>query len=265
MDDSTPHSDADLDPDTAPIDDPAIVALLDFEPVPRRFEREDGWTPALQRLFIAHLALLGSPGKACDALGKRRSGIDKLAKSKGAESFREAWNRAVELAQERTARSIAEEHAGVADIKLPFVDHRRKSAPAPAGPLPGQVRNEYGEWEDEASIARRAEDARDSISQKILRCRRLFLQEISGSPGKRAAFEILTELPIDWDKARRLEPQDHEPWRKTNMRQADMVLTAENGWMPDIPYGPAKIASMRRAVDRHRAEQGLPPVDWNAA
>ena len=122
--------------------------------------------------------------------------------------------------------------------------------------------NEYGELEDEESLLRRAEEARDSVSNKLLRCRRLYLQEISGSPGKRAAFEILTELPIDWDRAERLEPQPDEPWRNPNMRQPDMLLTAENGWLGDMAHGPDKIAELRKAIDDHRAGEGSPPVDW---
>ena len=77
----------------------------------------------------------------------------------------------------------------------------------PSGPRPGQALNEYGEIEDEDSFRQRGEDARDSIARKLLRARRLYLREIADSPGKRAAFEILTELPIDWEKAERLEPR----------------------------------------------------------
>src|SRR5260221_7219067 len=176
--------------------DPEIEALLDFAPVPRRFEREDGWTPALQRRFIANLARTGSPGKACDALGKRRSGIDKLAKLEAAASFRDAWARAVALAQERKAARIEAGHAGSADMKLPFVDHRRKN-PSPQ-PLsrqvgegaPGQVLNEHGEYEDEDTYHRRANEARDSISVKLQRARRLCLQDISDCPAKPAAFGV---------------------------------------------------------------------------
>ena len=36
--------------------DPEIAALLDFEPVPRKRQVEGGWTPDLQREFIARLA-----------------------------------------------------------------------------------------------------------------------------------------------------------------------------------------------------------------
>ena len=40
--------------------------LLDFEPVPRR-PRADGWTPEVQRAFIAALAVTGSDRQAARA------------------------------------------------------------------------------------------------------------------------------------------------------------------------------------------------------
>jgi hypothetical protein len=134
-----------------------------------------------------------------------------------------------------------------------------------AGPLPGQVMNEHGEWEDEASFVRRGEEAVDSVREKLLRCRRLYLMEISSSPGKRAAFEILTELPIDWDKAARLEPQPDEPWNPANQRQPDMVLTAESGWTAgEWGYGPDKKKELLAELEKYREEQGLPPVDFTS-
>jgi hypothetical protein len=250
------------------LDDPEILALLDFEPVPRKCEREDGWTPALQRRFIANLARTGSPGKACDALGKRRSGIDKLAKLEAAASFRDAWARAVELAQERKAARIEAGHAGSADMKLPFVDHRRKhfhrgaNSDAQAEPLPGQILNEHGEYEDEDSYYRRADDARDSISVKLQRARRLFLHDISDCPAKRAAFEILTELPVDWEVAALCRPQADEPWRKPTARDPDLLLTAENGWLGEFAHGPDKKAELLAEINEWRAERGKALVCW---
>jgi hypothetical protein len=133
-----------------------------------------------------------------------------------------------------------------------------------AGPLPGQVMNEHGEWEDEASFVRRGEEAVDSVREKLLRCRRLYLMEISGSAGKRAAFEILTELPIDWDKARRLEPQPDEPWNRANQRQPDMILTAESGWsFGEHGYGEDKKKALQEAINQHLIEEGQEPVDWS--
>jgi hypothetical protein len=273
---SGPNRDSDNDDDIPTFEelaaDPEIASLLDFEPIPRANTREDGWTAPLQRMFMAYLAYYGSPGKACDALGKRRSGIDKLSKKPEAKSFREAWKGAVELAEERRAAKIAADHAGMGSAQLPFIDHRRKHLPPPQTPLPGRpptesgqwVRNEDGEWEDAESYRERGEEAADSIRHKLLRIRRIYLQDISDSPGKRAAFEILTDLPIDWDKAAAGEPQDDEPYRNSNQRQPDMILTAESGWsFGEIGYGPDRKAELRAAIDAHRAEEGLPAVDWS--
>ena len=39
--------------------DPEIEALLDFDPVPRKRDVEGGWTPDLQRAFIARRGVEG--------------------------------------------------------------------------------------------------------------------------------------------------------------------------------------------------------------
>ena len=259
--------------------DPEIAALLDFAPVPRLIVKANGWTPGMQRMFIAWLAWYGSPTNACDELGMARSGADKLYKAAGSEEFRAAWDGAIALFERRRIARTVSRHAGAGALRAPTVSRKSPSAFAGEGRgegAPGQILNEYDEWEDEASVVSRAEDARDSISGKLRRSRRLYLQEISDSPGKRAAFEILTDLPIDWDKARRLEPQEDEPWRRPNLREGDMLLTAENGWLGGAAHGPDKMAAqscrgrgeqrtaeLRRAVDEHRAGEGLEPVDWD--
>src|SRR3982751_3577077 len=259
-------SESDQADDDGEIVDPEILALLEFEPVPRKFNKPDGWTPPLQRAFIAELAKHGAPTRACDAVGKVRSGIDKVYKHKEAESFRAAWHAAIDLAERRRAAQILADHAGLTDLRAPFIDQRKKPQYLAASdcPAPGQIRNEYGEWEDQSSIDRRAAEARDSITQKMLRSRRLYLQEICDDPGKRAAFEILTVLPIDWDKAKRLEPQPDEPYHKRSMRKPDMLLTAENGWMGAVVHGPDKMAELMRDINKWRVKHGKEPVDWDA-
>ncbi len=250
--------------------DPEIAPLLDFVPVPRQTRRANGWTDDLQRMFIAWLALYGSPGMACDELGMARSGVDKLFKSRGSDSFREAWAAAIAIAQRRRAAGLVDGHVRVASFAIPQIDHRRRARGGGAdgddsgrAPAPGMVRNENGEWEDEGSYFRRGEEARDSITNKLLRCRRLYLLEISGDPAKRAAFEILTQLPIDWGKAARWEAQDDEPWRVPNMRTPEMLLTGENGWLGDLAHGPDKRDELLRAINRWRAQKGLAPLDMS--
>jgi hypothetical protein len=241
--------------------DPEIAALLEFEPVARKVKRPDGWTAELQRELIARIAATGTLQSAVWQMGKHATGAEALYKVPGADSFRAAWDAALALGRRRNGLDVRPPWLG----DVPGIT-RRKIKERPASPdREGQRLNEFGEWEDEESMRARAEDARDSITMKLLNARRLYLAEISNSPGKRAAFEILTELPIDWELASQLKPQPNEPWHRVNMRKPDMLLTAENGWLNDCArgIGPDKMAELRAAVDRHRAEQGLEPVDWN--
>jgi hypothetical protein len=247
--------------------------LLDFEPVPRERIVKGTWSPERQRELIIQIAQHGSLQRACDDMGANRTGVTRLRKNKLADGLNAAIDGAIELARRR----LAEVDAMVARMepasRPPLIDYRRKNPLAPApGPvdingnpqLPGQVINEHGEWEDEESYHRRGEEAKDSIAMKLTRIRRLYLQEISGCEGKRAAFEILTELPVDWEKAGKLEPQPFEPWTRTNQRQPDMILTAESGWsFGECGYGPDRKAAARQQLDAHRAEQGLEPIDWS--
>jgi hypothetical protein len=249
-------------PEGGPQTDPEIKALLDFEPVPRAYKRPGSWTAEEQRKFIARLAVHGSPGKASEELGKDRGGARKLYNSPEGASFRAAWDSAVELALDRQAGRTG---PGALPPTLDSRRHKQRllSSTPFAGPFPGQVMNERGEWEDQASFRQRGEDAGDRIAAKLLRARRLYLCEISDNAGKRAAFEMLTELPIDWDKAAEMEPQADEPWRTPNMRDPDMILTAESGWlMGEAGYGPDKMAEVRKVLDDYRAKHGMEPIQW---
>jgi len=228
--------------------DPEIAALLDFEPVPMR-KKVNGWDPDAQRAFVALLAMTGSKLRAARAIGRKPAGIDHILTKPEAAGFGAAIDGAMALAAKRNGMAIAR---GVAAAQKA----------EPTVQAPGQVMNEFGEWEDEDSYARRAEEAQDNICSKLVRARRLYLMSISNQPVKRAAFEILTELPVDWKLAEKLEPQPFEPWTRTNQREPDMVLTAESGWsFGECGYGPDKKAELRQAIEDYRAEQGLPPLE----
>ena len=233
--------------------------LLEFTPVPRKTQRADGWTAERQRAFIAALSATGSKRRAAQAIGMAAFGVGRLLESDGSDSFRAAFDRAMAIAQANGSLKIAQ---GVADAAA---RNAQLTPPSRLPMLSGQVMNEFGEPEDEESVQRRAEDAKESIAMKLLRIRRLYLAEISASPGKRAAFEILTEYPIDWDLAALGQPQPDEPWNRANQRQPDMILTAESGWsFGEAGYGPDKKAEARKAIDAYRQEEGLEPVDWDS-
>ena len=84
------------DPRTTRLPVPA-GQLPPFTPVPRRYARHDGWTPERQRAFIAALADTGSVEAACRAVDMSQSGAYHLRRQPGAESFRAAWARALDL------------------------------------------------------------------------------------------------------------------------------------------------------------------------
>jgi len=272
MNDSQPPANDDLPTFAAPTfhdlaADPEIAPLLDFEPVPRQLIKANGWSPAMQRMFIAWLAHYGSAGKAADELGKARSGIDRVYKAADAGSFRDAWDGAIALAERRLTQRIAARHTGAGALQAPFAKVRRKTPSPLAGEgwgegAPGQILNEHGDYEDEDSYHRRGEEARDSISIKLQRARRLFLHDISDCPAKRAAFEILTELPVDWEVAAQCRPQADEPWRKPTARDPDLLLTAENGWLGEFAHGPDKKAELLAEINEWRAGRGKALVSW---
>lgn len=62
-----------------------------FEPVPRKCNRHDGWTPERQRGFIEALADTGSVEAACRAVNMTAVGAYHLRRQPGAASFRAAW------------------------------------------------------------------------------------------------------------------------------------------------------------------------------
>ncbi|WP_301749276.1 hypothetical protein [uncultured Erythrobacter sp.] len=71
--------------------------LPPFTPVPRQYERHDGWTPARQIAFIEALADTGSVKAAARAVDMSAEGAYHLRRQPGAESFRAAWEAALQL------------------------------------------------------------------------------------------------------------------------------------------------------------------------
>jgi hypothetical protein len=89
------------DPRTARLPLPAVVAeggeLPAFTPVPRQYRRRDGWTPARQSAFIEALADTGSVEAACKSVDMSQAGVYHLRRQPGAESFRAAWEAALQI------------------------------------------------------------------------------------------------------------------------------------------------------------------------
>ena len=71
--------------------------LPDFEPVPRRRHRHDGWTPERQRAFIEALADTGSVSRAAHMVNMSPESAYQLRRQPGAEGFRRAWDAALDF------------------------------------------------------------------------------------------------------------------------------------------------------------------------
>lgn len=71
--------------------------LPDFEPVPRKTNRHDGWTPERQKAFIAALADTGSVRRAARMVNMSQANAYTLRRAAGAESFRRAWDAALDF------------------------------------------------------------------------------------------------------------------------------------------------------------------------
>ena len=83
--------------------------LPEFSPVPRRY-RHDGWTPERQKAFIEALADTGSVSRAAAMANMTPESAYYLRRQKGAESFRRAWEAALDFGVARM-KDIAFERA----------------------------------------------------------------------------------------------------------------------------------------------------------
>jgi hypothetical protein len=80
--------------------EPGNRPLPPFTPVPRQYRR-NGWTPERQAAFIAALADTGCVAKAARRVGMARTRCYALRRGPAAESFRAAWDAAIEAWRRR--------------------------------------------------------------------------------------------------------------------------------------------------------------------
>ena len=150
-------------PDPSPIDpaDPADPALdpLDFIPVVRKIKRPDGWTAELQREFIRRVALNGSPQQTCTEMGKHVTGVEALYKVPGADSFRAAWDHAVQVGRTAQGLDCGPPHLG----PVPGIQRR------PPRAIPGAACPDEFTLDEDPAVAGMSFEARSDLLDNILR------------------------------------------------------------------------------------------------
>lgn len=75
--------------------------LPDFEPVPRKRNRRDGWTPERQKAFIEALAATGSVRRAAAMVNMSQANAYALRHAAGADGLRRAWDAALDFGPAR--------------------------------------------------------------------------------------------------------------------------------------------------------------------
>ncbi len=239
----------------------AIRDLLTFDPVPRR-AHVNGWTAELQRAFIAALAMTGSPRQAAAALGRWANGAEQLRKAKGARSFADAWDCALELYREREIFRIKDNLAALAERQEQrdeaiLVQTHLRALPPNGSPRRGEGGAYASAWDGEGHAhahecpacaadpelaegrraAREHDESLRKIRRKLFMCRRLYLATIADDPDRRAAWDLLCG-PADWDAARVLgeQPDEREgdPADVTPLRDPRWQIPLRTGFAPEL-------------------------------
>lgn len=110
---------------------PADEPVIDFTPVPRLRNRRSGWTEARQRAFIAALARCGSVKAAAAHVGLSARTAYRLIDAPGADSFAEAWDKAMDIGLARIQSDALERALNGTFVpiyrhgRLVRVEHRR--------------------------------------------------------------------------------------------------------------------------------------------
>jgi hypothetical protein len=114
----------------APLRAPDAAPIPDFAPVPRLYNRHDGWTPERQRAFIGALADTGCVDRAARMVNMAQTNCYTLRRAPGAEGFRKAWDAALDCGLQRL-KDLAFTRAIEGELVPVFsagklVGHRRK-------------------------------------------------------------------------------------------------------------------------------------------
>ena len=168
--------------------DPEIAPLLNFEPVPRKVKRPDGWTPELQRELVARIAHTGTLQAAVWQMGKHATGAEALYKVADARTFRLSWDAAIIIGRRRNGPNSRPPYAG----PVPGIQRRNFSTIRDGGVFRNTVTTEDGdcphcgghaepEWRRQQ---REREDQLRQVRRSLFMARRAYL---SRSPATRSA------------------------------------------------------------------------------
>ena len=218
--------------------------IPDFDAVPRKCNRHDGWTADRQRAFIEALAELGSVSRAAKRINMSTEGAYSLRRQPGAEGFRAAWKAALDqgvqrltdIALDRATEGVAVpvfwrgeqvgEKRSYNDRLLMFMlKHHQPDQYGAAAQLQSGTRSKQLDaleaQDDFRARMATKESARADLAERLSAIRRVFKMEIADDPEKRAAWDLLVG-PTDWDNLDEIDCEPH--LSPVNMNRPDMIL-----------------------------------------
>ena len=145
---------------------------FEFTPAYLRF-RHDGWTPERQENFIRALAESGCVEEAARRVGKSASGAYALRARPDAQSFRLAWEAALDMAMQRM--SDAAISRCIHGVPVPHYykgeligEHRRYDERLTMWMLRYRDPVRYGKWLDRVEAQRHPEGAAMTLRDRLL-------------------------------------------------------------------------------------------------
>jgi len=201
--------------------------LPSFTPVPRKTNRHDGWTDERQKTFIEALADTGSVAAACRQVDMTTVGAYYLRRQPGAEEFRTAWEKAINLGVQRL-EDIAMDRA-LNGVDVPIYSY---------GELIG-TRKSYN----------------DRLLMFMLRNRapERFGNSVSGKSG-RGGGDLKGMNAVGKMEKRRLKKKWREQWEEEQAR-AQAEARSQTSVQAVRDSIKAKIAGIREQVERERAHE----------
>ena len=167
--------------------------LLGFTPVELKLKRADGWTPEVQKAFIAALAVTGSPRQAAAAVGRSLNGAHELLDREGSESFAAAWAGALAVAREKGEHRLAAgvQYVAAKDSRWAPTDGRRKSR---YEQFVASAEDEFDDPDGEAAMAVKTAALQSILRKYILKLE----QERSARTEGRIAEADFTLRQLTW-------------------------------------------------------------------
>ena len=262
--------------------------LPPFTPVPRQTQRHDGWTPERQHAFIEALADTGSVKAAAAAVNMSAEGAYYLRRQPGAETFRKAWEVALQLGVQRIEDVAMDRALNGVDVPVysygklvglrksyndrllmfmlrnrapdRFTDGRAKGLNAMDHTRLEQEKKKWRkEWElEQDASARDAGDVRASLDRKIENIRLRVEAE------QKKEWESLSDETREaWQRFEALKKRDlNEP---TLLENTDRSATSgPQGRPPAAPYGaqPSEADASRPAPEGLKQTRRLTDDSW---